>query len=592
MSLVKIGMVAAVYFAGGKLGLAMAFAHSNVSPVWPPTGIALASLVILGIRYWPGVALGAFLVNFATPVPSPFLTACGIAVGNTLEAVLGACILQRFGFQRGLERLRDVFAILVGGAIVSTMASATIGVVTLCLGNMAIWPIFARLWWQWWLGDAMGDLVVAPLLLLWIVGPVWRESRGRVVEAATILIGLLASGVLVFGSPFDVEWLDNSYWVFPFLIWTALRFGPREVATALALVSCLAIWGTLAARGPFVREAVHEGASLVLLQMFLGVTTVTGLILAAVTAERQHAGAALQQLNAELEERVVTRTKELAQVNDDLAQVNRENEMFVHSVSHDLRSPLVNLQGFAQELGLVAEDLQKLVNDPRIPVDLQQRAQSLLDNDLRESLGFIQTGVMRLSKIIDALLRLSRAGRVEYRFQQVDVNEIAAQVVDSLNTTIRLRRASVRVAHMPAAFGDATAVEQIFANLIGNALNYLDARRLGRIEVGSLAPEAEGDHNRAAVSRTYFVKDNGMGIPLAHQTKLFQVFQRLHPEAAQGEGVGLAMVHRIVQRHGGEIWVESHEGVGSTFFFSLPAFNGIDSDPNLNGMNSVLQKGV
>jgi signal transduction histidine kinase len=156
---------------------------------------------------------------------------------------------------------------------------------------------------------------------------------------------------------------------------------------------------------------------------------------------------------------------------------------------------------------------------------------------------------------------------VEYRLQEVHVQAMVERIVDSMKNTIGEKQAEIHVEKLPAAWADATALEQLFANLIGNALNYLDPGRKGRIEVGILPsprdPEAEP-------MRTYFVKDNGLGIPEAHQNKVFQAFQRLHPTAAPGEGIGLAIVRRIVERHRGRIWVESKVGQGSTFFVSLP----------------------
>lgn len=248
-----------------------------------------------------------------------------------------------------------------------------------------------------------------------------------------------------------------------------------------------------------------------------------------------------------------------------LAQKDRENELFVYSVSHDLRSPLVNLQGFSQELAAVNQDLRGLLAENDLPAPVRQRGLALIDRDAAESVHFIQTAVSRLAGIIDSLLRLSRVGRVQYQWQAVDVRAAVVRVVEALRGTLAGRGAEVVVEELPTCWGDPTAVEQIFANLIGNAVNYLDPRRPGKIEVGCAAADA-----LASRPRTYYVKDNGLGIPEGHLPKVFVAFQRLHPEVAQGEGIGLTLVRRIVERHGGRIWVESTAGVGSTFFVALP----------------------
>lgn len=251
-----------------------------------------------------------------------------------------------------------------------------------------------------------------------------------------------------------------------------------------------------------------------------------------------------------------------------LAEKNRENELFIYSVSHDLRSPLVNLQGFGQELGHAAKELRTLITKPEFSESSRASAVRLLDDDIHFSIHFIQTAVSRLSAIIDALLRLSRAGRVEYRLQMVDVKAIVNQVVGALHGSISERGVEVFVADsLPETWGDPTAVEQVLANLIGNAVNYLDPGRPGRIEVG-VVDDPEQSH---APFHTYMVKDNGLGIPESGMPKLFLAFQRFHERSAKGEGIGLALVRRNVERLGGKIWIESESGVGTTVFVSLPA---------------------
>jgi signal transduction histidine kinase len=259
---------------------------------------------------------------------------------------------------------------------------------------------------------------------------------------------------------------------------------------------------------------------------------------------------------------------------DTLVQKDRENEMFVYSVSHDLRSPLVNLQGFSQELALVCEELRRLAADNKVPAAVRERLTTLIDRDAGESIGFIQTAVRRLAAIIDALLRLSRVGRVVYDWQPVDVRAAVERVVHALTNTITQKGARVVVGELPLAWGDPTAIEQIFANLLGNALNYLDPSRPGTIEVGNRQAEGAGE------GHIYYVKDNGLGIDPDHQPKIFLAFQRLHPTAAPGEGIGLALVRRMMERHGGRIWVESAVGKGSTFFLTLPASDRRDTGVN------------
>jgi integral membrane sensor domain MASE1 len=237
--------LAAIYYWAAKLGLSMATLAEQVTLVWPPTGIALVALLLFGYRAWPGIALGAFLANATTNEPP--LVACGIAVGNTLEALLGtAFLLHLVGFRNPPERLRDVLGLVVLAAGVSTTVSATIGVTSLCLGGVQPWHAYGALWRAWWLGDAIGNLVVAPALLMWAMRYRTLCPPLRLAEGVVLLAGLAAVCVAIFstsrvastGYPFE-------YIVFPFVIWAALRFGQLGAVTVTSVTLGIAVWGTL-----------------------------------------------------------------------------------------------------------------------------------------------------------------------------------------------------------------------------------------------------------------------------------------------------------------------------------------------------------
>jgi len=289
-----IALLAVVYFASAKLGLSLAPLHKNVSLVWPPTGIALAAVLLLGYRAWPGIALGAFLINASTGVG--LAVAAGIAVGNTLEALAGVYLLRRLTvFRESLERLQDVLGFVVLGAVVSTMVSATVGVASLCLGGAAPWSFYGDLWWQWWLGDAMGALLVAPVLLTWASRHQVTWSLRRVGEAGALLALLAVVSQMVFGGWFATGAINSplGFAIFPFSIWAALRFSQREAATTTLVASAVATWNTARQVGPFAGQTLTE--SFLLLQAFMSVVAVTALVLGAAIGGRRRVEEALQQ---------------------------------------------------------------------------------------------------------------------------------------------------------------------------------------------------------------------------------------------------------------------------------------------------------
>jgi sigma-B regulation protein RsbU (phosphoserine phosphatase) len=277
-------VLAGLYFLGGRIGLAVPFTSGNVSPVWPPAGIALAGILLFGYRVWPAVAIGAFLVNFLSPIPH--YAAIGIAAGNTAGPLVGAWLLQRIpGFRPSLTRLRDVIALIVFGGFCGTAVSATVGTLALFLADVNAWSSGGSAWLIWWLGDAMGVLIVAPLVL---TIPCLRAIRGarRLLELAVLLLGTVACCALVFGTrPGLGSGRDILALTFPLLmVWGALRFEAVGAAIITFVVAAAAVWATAHGLGPFVVSTSLRNATL--LQSFLTVIAVSGLTVAALIAER------------------------------------------------------------------------------------------------------------------------------------------------------------------------------------------------------------------------------------------------------------------------------------------------------------------
>ncbi|HXU79507.1 MAG TPA: MASE1 domain-containing protein, partial [Methylomirabilota bacterium] len=287
----------ALYVGGGLFGLSLAFLNISVSAVWPPTGLALAALLWRGPRLWPGVFLGAAIVNFIKQ--GSLLSTLGIATGNTLEALAAAWLVTRFADGlRTFDRTRSIFSYLLLAAIFSTGISATFGVTSLCLGGFEHWENYGEVWATWWLGDMVSNLTFAPLLVIWITQPFERLKSQQLLEALGLLVlsGLIGATVFFGWMPLGGRNEPLEYLTIPPLLWAAFRFGERGAVTAAFVMSGIALWGTRQHLGPFSRIDTNE--SLLLLQAFMGTITLTALVLAVVVSERSRAEQRLQLQDA------------------------------------------------------------------------------------------------------------------------------------------------------------------------------------------------------------------------------------------------------------------------------------------------------
>lgn len=312
----KIILVAAAYYVTARLSLRLALVGESVTPVWPPTGIAVVALLWLGRRVWPGIALAAFLVNLPIS-PSP-VVAAGIAVGNTVAPLFACFLLQKVKFQPRLQRLRDALAIVFLGALTGMLVSATVGASTLFVSGAVMASGFGGAWSVWWTGDAMGVLIVAPFLLTIRSFRLGAWSWARRVEGTVLLVALFAVSRLVFWSDLEVLYL-----VFPLIVWAAWRFRQLGATAAALLASGVAIWAAVEGAGPFAQGSLPH--KMFVLQAFNATAALASLVLAAILSERERDRRALERAGAELEERVRIRTEELSSANEQL--VGRERQL-------------------------------------------------------------------------------------------------------------------------------------------------------------------------------------------------------------------------------------------------------------------------
>jgi signal transduction histidine kinase len=525
-TLPAIGILTLVYFAAGKLGLMLASLHASASPVWPPAGIALGALLVFGYRTWPAILLGAFLVNVTTAGNVP--TSLCIATGNTLEALCGAWLVNRFaGGFHAFDRAQDVFKFALA-VLLSTLISPAIGVTSLALGGFADWANYGAIWLTWWLGDATGDLVAAPLIILWSIAPRWRLDPKRDLEVGLLLILLLFLGELVFGGWFPISARNYpiSFVCGPIVIWTAFRFTPRETATGIFILSAIAIWGTLQGFGPFVMETKNQ--SLLILQTWTAVLTITVMALAAAMAERRRAEAAIEQQKAAVE------------------AANRTKDNFLAMLSHELRTPLTPV--------LAALDALE--------------SSSTQSEDAKNSLAMIRRNVELESQLIDDLLDLTRIAKdkLQLKFEQIDAHQAIANVVEICRMEADARKLRVHLnlragAHHVSA--DIAKFQQIIWNLLKNAIKFTNEN--GEIAISSTNPSPQ--------ILEISVHDTGVGIDPEIMQRIFDPFEqgdRSFQRRFGGLGLGLAISKSLAQAHGGTLVAKSEgHDRGSTFVLTL-----------------------
>ena len=554
-------MLTALYVVAGKFGLSLAFINASASAVWPPAGIALAALLLWGLGLWPAVFLGAFIVNISTTASLP--TALAISVGNTLEAVLGAWLVERFAAGPGVFQTAQTIFKFALFTMAAAFVSSTIGVTTLTVSGLATWGQFRAVWLTWSLGDVVGAWILAPLIVLWAteLPPSFRPRR--LMEAAVLLATIIVVGLsLFFGEiPTGMEYLS-----IPPLLWGAFRFGQRGAATLAFAMSAVALGGTLQRLGPFAMS--NTNTSLILLQLFVGTLAMTTLVLAAVVSERKSAERALRgarddlaQANEDLERRVEERTADLEQARAALLQDIEEQKRLEAQLRQAQK-----LESVGTLAAGVAHDFNNILNI------IKGYASMLAGRpDTAEHVKVIDEAVERGASTVRQLLILSR--KTEAELVPTSLNDLVSELALLLRQTLpKTIDVSVELASgLEPTLIDANQIRQVLLNL---ALNARDAMAGGgRLLLATQRVEAVRGDSPGAAKRSYFVievADTGKGMDESVRRRIFEPFFTTK-QTGEGTGLGLAIAYGVVQNHGGFIDVESEVGRGTIFRLYLPA---------------------
>jgi signal transduction histidine kinase len=526
--LLRISIVTLIYFVVGKFGLMLASLHASASPVWPSTGIALAAILVLGFRVWPGIFIGAFLVNVTTA--GDVATSLAIATGNTLEAMAGAWLVIRFVRGKNFcDRPQDVFKFALVAAT-STIISPLFGVTSLAFAGFADWTHYGAIWLTWWLGDVTGDLVFAPLVLLWSVSSQRAWSKKEATEVGVLFLLLVLLSSVVFGGWLEIS--SRNYPITficgPIVIWTAFRFSPRETATGIFILSVIAVWGTLHGFGPFVRET--ENQSLIALQLWIAVLVITAMALSAGMAERRRVEEELQQQKSIVE------------------TANRTKDHFLAMLSHELRTPLTP----------VISALESLETEPT-----QTEA-------TKASMAMIRRNIELETQLIDDLLDFTRItkDKMQLRFVPIDAHQAVSNVVEICRAEATTKRLDVHLnlraksCHVTA---DAAKFQQIVWNLLKNAIKFTP-------EGGDITISSD---NPSESVFTFSVRDTGIGMEPEVMQRIFDPFEqgnRSFEHRFGGLGLGLAISKSLAQAHGGTLTAQSDgSNRGSTFTLTMQA---------------------
>jgi len=616
--------LAGAYVAAAKLGIELPVAQGVITPVWAPTGIALAGLLLLGRNLWPAVAVGAFVAN-ATSGAS-IGEAAGISVGNTLEAVVGATLLLRADIRPALDRVRDVFALAVLGALASPVLAASNGVGVLSLSGKLHHA--GTSWLLWWIGDGMGALIVTPLLLVASTRP-WREfpRPAQRLEAVVVLAAVGGVSATIF---FAGGW-RYPHVIFPLLVWATLRFRQPGAVAGSFLVTAIAVAGAIHGSLPLGEHTTTQLVEIV--EGLLAAVVVSLFLLGAVLSERVRAveGLAEAQRVAHLgswewdipHDRITwsdelyrlyglqpgasrltyesylerIHPEDLALVRETVDRAYAERAPFemehrvvlpggglrwLHGrgrvVTDDSGAP-VRMVGTSQDitdrkhveelresiLSAVSHELRTpLTSIVGFSLTLQQYGSRVSSERRREIVGHLTREARRLERLLSDLLDLDRLrlGSVGASFRRTDLGRLVAGVVADYGSDAHPVELELEAVE---ANVDAPKVERIVDNLLANAFRHTPAGAEVRVRVAS------GDGG-AVIS----VDDRGPGIGPDEREAIFEIFRRGSAGIASGRGtgVGLALVAQFAALHGGRAWVEDNPGGGASFRVFLPSNSG------------------
>lgn len=534
----KIILAAVLYYLAARLGYFLAFKDTTDLPVWPPSGIAFALIILLGRSTWPGVALGALLTNILAywnnkdlGQESILAISSFIALGQTLEVLAGNYLVKvwikdSYPFKRAIDTFRFLFV-----ALFMCLIGATFATLSLYFNGVISADSILKNGFTWWVSSVVGILLFTPFILAVTQKQKFTFQSGRILEVAIFAVCMIGIYFLLRFQYFNSTLVRAlPYMAIPLMLWSAFRsnfLGTTTFALALSLIS---IYFTIQGVGPFVLQNANE--TMLLLQIFIGMISVSAIALSATVAERTQAENELTKFNVNLETMVHERTKELSKRNTEL-------DNFVYSVSHDLRAPIASV------LGLI--NLAK--ND-------KDRAMATVYLDK------IHSSALQQDNFIREILDQSRNSRLEVKKDEIQFEELIDETFNQLKFATSTGQAVEKIVDVKQAspfYSDRWRLKVILNNIISNSIRYRNGRD----------PVIKINVNVADQMAHFEIEDNGRGIAKEHIKNVYRMFYRATDDGA-GSGLGLYIVKETIDKLQGSIAIESEEGKGTTVKLEIP----------------------
>lgn len=556
----KIILVATLYYLAARLGCFLAFENTTALPTWPPSGIAFAMIILLGRQTWPGITIGSLVANAMAywnnpelPTQSIIIISSLIACCNTLEAVAGNYLVKKwikadYPFKSTKNAYRFLFV-----SLLMCFLGSSLGTWGLYINNIIGRVDLVRTGFSWWVGNVVGILLFTPLILACSEKIISRISSKKSMEIAIFFLTLIGIYLLL-QVDYLIPTLERAlpFLALPFLLWLAFRFDLIIAIAGILITSLISIYLTVNGQGPFNLGDPYN--SMLLLQIFIGVMSISTIILSATVKERMEVQYKLQVFNENLETMVLERTSALKEeittrkkaeeklrgTNEELSKRNTELDNFVYSVSHDLRAPIASVLG--------------LINLAKKDIDIHMKDMYL---------DMILKSAIQQDHFIKEILDQSRNSRLEVKREEILFKPLIDETFNQLKFATNAGQAVEKVIKInqdQPFFSDRWRLKVILNNVISNAIRYRNGRD----------PVIKVNVDITEHSASLAIEDNGKGIEKDHLPNIYKMFYRATDDGA-GSGLGLYIVKEAIEKLNGHINIESEVGKGTKVKLQIPA---------------------